>query len=467
MAGVFDQSAFDADVFDVGEAAVTLAATVAGFSTVAATLTNGVPLAAASTGSSTVSGALSATTVLIATSAGSSMVAADVHIDIALSGTSAGSSSVAGIIATTIAGVSTGSSTVTGTLSRTLGLAATPAGSSTVTSAVSRDRGVDGIESGTSYVTAELTADIGLEALVEGSSSVTGNMTADVLLAASVAGFSTVTASISTYIAASVAGASSVTANLTSARGLAALSTGKSTVAADVMVTSIKSLVPVLVRGRSVVSGSLTGGTVALTWSISGTYPDSSASVTAPAAAGTSTVTVDDGSIFTQGQTIYINGIPYMIESISGDTLTLGSALLTNVEAGDLVEGELDTAINATSIAVANRTRYDLDAAIVREPILADMQARHPAYVRSQVRERQINLDVYFLANTYSQRRIDYESFESALDSLTGLVSLRWTDENGVTREYLVTALSVSPDAWFHRASAVLIAAEPEARAVA
>lgn len=448
----FKPEGFQNDSFQIDEegAVVTLAAAVAGSSAVTASVSKAIELAAAVAGTSTVT--------------------ANAVLTVSLAGTAAGSSSVTGIIAVQLAGSAAGASAVTGSLSVTYGLATASAGSSAVTADVTRTLVLATASAGSSSVAAALTAEALLAGVSAGSSTVTANISRDVGLAVLVTGatvFATGTLQKNVSFEALATGSSTVTGSINRDVGLAAAAAGLTVISGDTTITGTHLLVGNVIQGRSIVTGIMSGGQHVLPWVIAGTYPESSAVVVTPASAGTFSVEVDDASTFTQGQTIYIDGVPYVIESIAGDTLTLASALLTDIQAGDIVAGELVTAINAGNFAVANSTRYDLEAATVREPTLVEMQHRYPAYVRSQVQERQISLNVYFLANTYAQRRIDYESFESALDSLTGLVSLRWTDENGFTREYLVTALSVSPDAWFHRASAVLIASEPEARAVA
>lgn len=123
--------------------------------------------------------------------------------------------------------------------------------------------------------------------------------------------------------------------------------------------------------------------------------------------------------------------------------------------------------INTGAFAVAHESLLSLEAMPQFEPVLVDMQDRAPVYIRSQMLERNIDLVVFILSNTYSQRRADYEELLSALDSLSGVVTLRWTGNDGNTREYYASALSASADAWFNRATIRLVAPNPFAAQVA
>lgn len=197
---------------------------------------------------------------------------------------------------------------------------------------------------------------------------------------------------------------------------------------------------------------------------ITGDYGAISSTTTSPSAHGSMTVNVADGSVFSIGQYVSIGGGTYLVAGVAGNILSLSSPLLMDVSSGSAVIGYASTSLNTGPYAVAHQTLLDLEAMSPRQAVMVEMQDREAVHVRSQVIDRSISFNIYLLSPTMSQRRADYEAFVDTLDSLSGLVTLRWTAEDGRTREFLVSTLSVSPDAWYQRCSAVLVAPDPYAR---
>lgn len=370
-----------------------------------------------------------------------------------------------------LSGSSTGRSSATSVLSATVALHSASAGSSSATGAISRSVALSATSNGAATATAVLTQYVPLSASSSGSSSATSALTVQVLvlLSASASGSSTDTGSVSLSVAlvTSSSGASSVSGSLDVSRFvyLTSASDGRSIVSGLIDVVGF-----VLLRGSSAGSSSvtsgLTGGLVAAPVDIIGSYVTGTTTTTGTAAAGTLIVPVASTTGFTVGDIVVINGHEYDVAAVGSGTITLGSPLLTNVASGTLISNVVTTSLNTSTYAVSQDTLVDLEAMAPYQPVLVAMQNRHPVYVRSQVMERQINLTVFFLRDTYQQRRQDYNDFVSSLDSLSGVATLRWY-VNGETKEYDVTVLAVSPDAWFYRATAVLISANPFATKVA
>jgi hypothetical protein len=107
--------------------------------------------------------------------------------------------------------------------------------------------------------------------------------------------------------------------------------------------------------------------------------------------------------------------------------------------------------------AVGNDTLNMLEAAVQYEPIMVDMEARAPWYVRRQPQARSVTLIVHLLERSMQTRYADYVALRDALD--TDLVTLSWTV--GTAKSLTVFTSTLLANAFFSRASAELIAPDP------
>lgn len=119
---------------------------------------------------------------------------------------------------------------------------------------------------------------------------------------------------------------------------------------------------------------------------------------------------------------------------------------------------------DGVSYATAAETLTMLEAMSPREPVMVDMAHRSPVYIRSQIQARPVGLTVFFLQPDALDRKLDYDVLLAALNPSAGLVPLTWIDTTGapITKTLLVHASSFVPSNWFSRASAELIAPNPE-----
>lgn len=116
---------------------------------------------------------------------------------------------------------------------------------------------------------------------------------------------------------------------------------------------------------------------------------------------------------------------------------------------------------DGTTYATSADTLTMLEAANPEDPIMVDMARRPPAYIRSQVLARTINLGVYMIRTNALDRKTDFDTLKTACSNAGGLIPLTWTD-GGVTKQLMVHRANVIPTRWFHRADADLVAPDPE-----
>jgi hypothetical protein len=114
--------------------------------------------------------------------------------------------------------------------------------------------------------------------------------------------------------------------------------------------------------------------------------------------------------------------------------------------------------------ATAADTLTMLEAMSPHEPVLVEMTNRHPVHVRSQIQARPITLTIFFLQVNALQRKADYDAVRTALDPSLGLVTLTWVDTTSgtVTKTLKVHTNNFVPSNWFARASAEMVAPNPE-----
>lgn len=128
------------------------------------------------------------------------------------------------------------------------------------------------------------------------------------------------------------------------------------------------------------------------------------------------------------------------------------------------------TAVSVNGLAIHDGLKYAvgadtltmLEAMSPHEPVLVEMANRPPVYVRSQIQARPITLVVFLLRNDANDRKIDYDALLVAINPATpGLKVLSWTD-GGTTKTLRTVTSSLIPSNWFSRASAELVAPNPE-----
>lgn len=128
---------------------------------------------------------------------------------------------------------------------------------------------------------------------------------------------------------------------------------------------------------------------------------------------------------------------------------------VTNVTINGLVIHE------DTKYAVGADTLTMLEAMAPYEPVMVEMAARHPVYIRSQIQARPITLVVYFLRPDANDRKTDYDALITAVNPATGLKTLSWTDDVS-TKSLQVIVNTFIPARWFPSASAELVAPNPQ-----
>jgi len=114
--------------------------------------------------------------------------------------------------------------------------------------------------------------------------------------------------------------------------------------------------------------------------------------------------------------------------------------------------------------AVSADTLPLLEGMSPNQPIMVEMANRYPAYVRQQPQARPVTLVVYLIRPNALDRKTDFDVLKTALDTSTGLATLTWVDTTGptVTKTLKVHCASLTPANWMARASAELIAPNPE-----
>jgi hypothetical protein len=325
-------------------------------------------------------------------------------------------------------------------------LAGSASGVSAASAQISPDRGLAGSSAASSTASASILRVRGVSGSASGVSASSGTIVRERRLFASSTALSTASGSLSRvrWLSGTTSGTSGAT--------------GALTLAGAVFLNGSAS-------GTSYATGNLSGGSAGSSIFL-GAYT-ATVVVSAPSVAGGASIYVVDAAGLTVGGALLIAGFKYFVSGVSGPVVSLTSNLMTNVYAGQAVFVQSLLPMDTSAYAVAHQTLLDLEAMAPHESVLVEMQNRSPIYIRSQPKERAISLSVFFLANSYQQRRLDYDDFTASLDSLSGVATLTWTGSDGRIREYLVTVISVSPDAWFNRATASLIAPNPYAIQVA
>ena len=115
---------------------------------------------------------------------------------------------------------------------------------------------------------------------------------------------------------------------------------------------------------------------------------------------------------------------------------------------------------DGTRFAVAIETILEAESAVPETPVLVDMAARAPHYVRSQVVAREFSINLFLLDPSYPQRRVDYAYLQTLL-APDAQVPFQWTLGDSVVKTLVVAVMSIIPNAWLTRCSAVVTAANP------
>ena len=116
---------------------------------------------------------------------------------------------------------------------------------------------------------------------------------------------------------------------------------------------------------------------------------------------------------------------------------------------------------DGANYAVSADTLTMLEAAGSNEAVMVDMQYRPPVYIRSQPTAKSIELGVFFTNVNALDRKADYDALKAASENTAGLVPLTWTD-GATTKTLYVHRETLVPSRWFHRASASLVAPDPD-----